>query len=301
MTGRYRHLTHAHRLAAVPGYSARGVAAAETGGYPGGLADNGASVYGLSLAVERDAGGGFGPIHRRTLVFILVALLVGGGLLSIVPGPSASDPAVNSLAQPGQANLSLLESEATAAPAAAAPLQETTSQPAAPVPGPAGAISPIFTPEVQYWAPKILAWSAIYGIDADIIATIMQIESCGDPGAASYAGAQGLFQVMPFHFAPDEDMLDPDTNAMRGLAFYNRQLAYTGQNITLSFAGYNGGYAASGSSYPYWAQETQRYYTWASGIYDEARAGQTSSATLQQWLAAGGSGLCRQAALHLGL
>ena len=129
----------------------------------------------------------------------------------------------------------------------------------------------------------------------------MQIESCGDPGAASYAGAQGLFQVMPFHFDPGEDMLDRDTNARRGMAFYNRQLEYTGWDIYLSFAGYNGGYAASGSSYSYWANETQRYYTWAKGIYDDAKAGLTESPTLQQWLAAGGGGGCQRAAQSLGL
>ena len=37
-------------------------------------------------------------------------------------------------------------------------------------------------------------------LDPDIIATIIQIESCGNPAARSTAGAQGLFQVMPFHF-----------------------------------------------------------------------------------------------------
>ncbi|MGD8807101.1 MAG: lytic transglycosylase domain-containing protein [Chloroflexota bacterium] len=164
-----------------------------------------------------------------------------------------------------------------------------------------GGISPVFTREVQYWEPRIREWSKLYNLDPDIIATIMQIESCGDPGAASYAGAQGLFQVMPFHFDAGEDMLDPDTNALRGMAFYNRQLEYTGWDIYLSFAGYNGGYAASGSSYPYWANETQRYYTWAKGIYDDAKAGLSESPTLQQWLAAGGGSGCYRAAQRLGL
>ncbi len=164
-----------------------------------------------------------------------------------------------------------------------------------------GAIAPLFTPEVQYWAPQIAEWSQLYGIDPNIIATIMQIESCGSPVAGSSAGAQGLFQVMPFHFASGEDMHDPDTNAMRGMNFFNAQMDYTGGNILLSFAGYNGGYAASGGAYETWANETQRYYKWAKGIYEDAATGRSSSATLEQWLAAGGGGGCQIAASQLGL
>ncbi len=165
----------------------------------------------------------------------------------------------------------------------------------------AGTIAPLFTPEVQYWAPKIAEWSQIYGIDPNIIATIMQIESCGSPVAGSSAGAQGLFQVMPFHFSPGEDMHDPDTNALRGMKFFNAQMDYTGGNILLSFAGYNGGYAASGGAYETWPNETKRYYKWAKGIYEDASAGRSASTTLEQWLAAGGQGGCQIAAAQLGL
>ncbi len=162
-------------------------------------------------------------------------------------------------------------------------------------------ISSLFTPEVQYWADDILKWSQIYEVDPNVVATIMQIESCGDPRAASYAGAQGLFQVMPFHFAPGEDMLDPDTNAMRGMAFYKEQMRFTGGDRALSFAGYNGGYAASGGDYANWPAETQRYFYWAKGIYDAASSGATSSTTLDEWLAAGGAGGCQRAAVYLGI
>jgi soluble lytic murein transglycosylase-like protein len=164
-----------------------------------------------------------------------------------------------------------------------------------------GTLSLLFTPEVRYWEPQILRWAAEYEVDPNIVATIMQIESCGNPGAASYAGAQGLFQVMPFHFQPGEDMLDPDTNAMRGLAFFREQMRYTGGDVFLSFAGYNGGYAASGGVYGNWAAETQRYYYWAKGIYLDASSGANQSATLSEWLAAGGGGGCQAAATALGI
>ncbi len=164
-----------------------------------------------------------------------------------------------------------------------------------------GGISPVFTAEVKHWEPQIMAWAAEYELDPDIIATIMQIESCGDPQAESIAGAQGLFQVMPFHFTGNENMQDPNTNAMRGMIFYKEMLRYTDGDILLSFAGYNGGYAAAGNPWSTWPNETQRYYTWAKGIYEEAKAGNTTSDTLNQWLAAGGAGGCQRAATRLGI
>jgi soluble lytic murein transglycosylase-like protein len=164
-----------------------------------------------------------------------------------------------------------------------------------------GKLSSLFTREVLHWKPQILRWAAEYEVDPNIVATIMQIESCGNPGAASYAGAQGLFQVMPFHFQPGENMLDPDTNAMRGLAFYREQMRYTSDDVFLSFAGYNGGYAASGGAYENWAAETQRYYYWAKGIYLDASSGAKQSTRLSEWLVAGGAGGCQSAAAVLGI
>ena len=80
-------------------------------------------------------------------------------------------------------------------------------------PAPAeGALAPIFTPEVQHWAGQIIAWSNYFKIDPNLAATVMQIESCGAPGVTSGSGAQGLFQVMPFHFvagSPDPTFFAP--------------------------------------------------------------------------------------------
>ena len=162
-------------------------------------------------------------------------------------------------------------------------------------------IASFFTPEVRYWAPHIEKWAQQYELDPNIIATIMQIESCGNPHAVSHAGAQGLFQVMPFHFQPGEDMQDPDTNAKRGLAFIKKQMEFTGGDIFLSFAGYNGGYAASGGNYNSWPHETKRYFYWAKGIYSDGMAGADHSLRLDEWLAAGGQSLCIIAADNLGI
>ncbi len=165
----------------------------------------------------------------------------------------------------------------------------------------AGAISPIFQPSVQYWSSSILRWAADAGLDPNLVATVMQIESCGDPAARSRAGAMGLFQVMPFHFTSSDDPYNPDTNAARGLAYLKRSLATANGSARLALAGYNGGIGVIGRSESTWAGETQRYAYWGSGIYADASSGATESPRLQEWYNTSGAGLCRQASSRLGI
>jgi len=163
----------------------------------------------------------------------------------------------------------------------------------------ANGISPVFTAEVQHWSGKIVEWAKQYDLDPNMLATIMQIESCGDWQAGSSAGAQGLFQVMPFHFTDGEDSKDPDTNARAGVAYLKQTLSVANGHFGLALAGYNGGASLINAGWARWPAETKRYYTWGSGIYLEATQGAATSATLQDWLDAGGIGLCRQAAARI--
>jgi soluble lytic murein transglycosylase-like protein len=159
-------------------------------------------------------------------------------------------------------------------------------------------IAPVFTPEVQFWSPWIIKWAREYQIDPDILATVIQIESCGHYLVSSAAGAQGLFQVMPFHFAEGENMLDPETNARRGIAYLLGSLQRADGHIGLAMAGYNGGWGVIPRGWGRWATETRNYYRWGSLIYMDALAGKTpeQSEALQSWLNAGGINLCRRAA-----
>ncbi len=172
---------------------------------------------------------------------------------------------------------------------------------APPQPARGEGISPVFTPEVAYWADRIRVWAAEAGLDPNLVATVMQIESCGDPRAWSSAGALGLFQVMPYHFALGEDPYDPATNARRGLDYLRRALAAAGGDPRLALAGYNGGIGLIGRSESAWPAETRRYVYWGSGLYAEAVGGAEESLRLQEWLRAGGAGLCQRARLRLGL
>jgi transglycosylase-like protein with SLT domain len=161
-------------------------------------------------------------------------------------------------------------------------------------------IAPLFTPEVRHWSGDIGRWAHEYNLDPNLLATIMQIESCGHPGVSSYAGAQGLFQVMPFHFGADENQLDPDTNAHRAADYLKICLNAAGGDAGLAMACYNGGQSILSQPSAAWQDQTQRYYHWGTGIYNDALNNQSRSDTLDQWLAAGGRSLCQLAENALG-
>ncbi|MEZ4591043.1 MAG: lytic transglycosylase domain-containing protein [Chloroflexota bacterium] len=225
------------------------------------------------------------PMQRR-MMMILVFVLVGAILFAVLVMPrlaSANLPLVSQSAAENSANMV----------AAQPPARQAVNY--------TGKISPVFSNEVKYWEADIVRWAGEFNLDPDMVATIMQIESCGDPQALSIAGAQGLFQVMPFHFTAGEDMLDPNTNARRGMNYFAERLVQTAGDVGRAFAGYNGGHVAAGTTWDNWANETQRYYVWSTGIYEDAKAGLTESPTLQEWYAAGGTSLCQQAANRLNL
>jgi len=188
----------------------------------------------------------------------------------------------------GQANM----------PAAAAGLPSEEQGISAPI---SGGLSPVFTAEVDAWEADIVRWANSVGLDPNMLATVMQIESCGDPQATSPSGAMGLFQVMPYHFVSGENAYQPDTNALRGMDYLRRSLEAAAGDPRLAFAGYNGGIGVIGWAESEWSVQTVRYAYWGSGIYAEATNGASESLRLQEWLSAGGASLCRQAAERLGL
>ena len=164
-----------------------------------------------------------------------------------------------------------------------------------------GGISPIFTRQVQYWSKDIVRWANAASLDPNLLAVVMQIESCGDPRALSRAGAAGLFQVMPFHFKLGENPFNPDTNALRGTSYLSRSLQAANGNPRLALAGYNGGIGVISRGEWSWPAETNRYVRFGGPIYEDARSGAATSATLEEWYGKYGASLCRQASSRLGI
>jgi hypothetical protein len=192
---------------------------------------------------------------------------------------------------------------------AAPPVTQVPAEGVAPIWGSPGSnpsatasgLSPIFTKEVQHWGNEIVRWANAAGVDPNLAATVMQIESCGDPRATSRSGATSLFQVMPFHFTFGENPYDPETNALRGMNYLSRSLQAGGGNARLALAGYNGGIGVISRSEWAWPSETKRYVLYGAPIYEDARNGATSSASLTEWYQKYGASLCRQAAQRLGI
>ncbi len=73
---------------------------------------------------------------------------------------------------------------------------------------------------VLRWKPEIVKAATATGVPPSLIAGIMALESSGDPGSLSVAGAVGLMQVMPEELAAHgvayADGFDPATNVMTG-------------------------------------------------------------------------------------
>lgn len=202
----------------------------------------------------------------------------GTGCLSVFLHPLALALALGTLLLWGLTRISLTAFAET--PAQAAPSSQ---------------LAPFFAPSVLRWESQILAWAAEHDLDPNLVATVMQIESCGDPGAVSSAGAMGLFQVMPYHFSAGEDSYDPDTNALRGLNYLARSLEAFDNQAAMAMAGYNGGINGASRPPSQRAQETVDYKYWGENIYADAANGREASPVLDQWMAAGGASLCAQA------
>jgi soluble lytic murein transglycosylase-like protein len=162
-------------------------------------------------------------------------------------------------------------------------------------------LSPIFTKQIQHWGSDIVRWATAASLDPNLVAVVMQIESCGDPRAISRSGAMGLFQVMPFHFQITDNPFDPDTNALRGLNYLSRSLEKAGGNARLALAGYNGGHGVISRGEWTWPAETHRYVLYGAPIYEDARSGAGTSTSLEEWYGKYGASLCRQASRRLGL
>lgn len=164
-----------------------------------------------------------------------------------------------------------------------------------------GHLAPFFSPTVQFWGSSIDTWAGQLKLEPNLIATVMQIESCGDPQITSPAGASGLFQVMPFHFKDGENPQDPQVNALRGLTYLKKVLDTANGDIHLALASYNGGLSLINQDETQWPEETKNYTYWGTSIYQDAIHGNKASKALNQWLFQNGWKLCLQARQRLGL
>ncbi|MCB9176070.1 MAG: lytic transglycosylase domain-containing protein [Caldilineae bacterium] len=173
------------------------------------------------------------------------------------------------------------------------------------------------------WLPATVSrWSGLldeaatrHAVDPQLLAIVMLVESGGDPGAGSPAGALGLMQVMPstaagiaaargLDWSGADALYDPETAIDFGAWYLAQQLASFGsaadpdwqRSVELAATAYNGGPGSvtrhlAGGALP---AESARYRDWVGGMWRERSL--PESPTFAAWWAAGGQRLVEAAA-----
>ena len=151
---------------------------------------------------------------------------------------------------------------------------------------------PYFPPSVASWGDEVAHWSYRYELPPALVMTVMQLESCGNPTVTSGAGAAGLFQVMPYHFAEGEPRYDPMVNAHRGLSYLRMCHEAMSADPAMTLACYNGGLA--GASFPVdgWSSETRRYVYWGSRLLRRAQRFEPADPIYRTWWEKRGRYVC---------
>lgn len=97
---------------------------------------------------------------------------------------------------------------------------------------------------VRQWESTIENSARTYGVDANLIAAVMFVESHGRPEAISEMGAVGPMQIMPFAWRPVEQLSDPHFNIEYGTRILADVLEQTRGEVRRALGAYNCGFPA---------------------------------------------------------
>lgn len=152
------------------------------------------------------------------------------------------------------------------------------------IPAPAVKVVGQFTDTVEQWRPEIDRWAVEYGgdgITGNLIATIIQMESCGNPAYDAPGPRAGLFGVETFYVPEGQDVFKWDTNAKIGLAILADVRKQT-NDMALVWGGWKSRNNMI-KSFDAWTYDGQRFFRDAGPIYDGAESGDGGVA-ITDWL-----------------
>ena len=117
---------------------------------------------------------------------------------------------------------------------------ETLPEPPAAPPAPVLKLDPVRTTSLE---EIVTTASKRYGIDPDLVLSLIRAESAFDPKAVSPKGAQGLMQLMPqtSSLLGVENPMDAAANVEGGTRYLHDLLALYHQDLIKALAAYNAG------------------------------------------------------------
>jgi len=112
----------------------------------------------------------------------------------------------------------------------------------APIPQPVAA-APTPAANQPPYHEFVLASASRYGVDAELISSVMEVESNFNPKAISAKNARGLMQLLPETAARlgVKDIFDPKENIDAGTHYLHDLLQLYKNDLTLALAAYNAG------------------------------------------------------------
>lgn len=133
------------------------------------------------------------------------------------------------------------------------PVAVATGSPSerSPAPPSAQSISPYWPPLIQRWGTLIVTYAQEQGLDPDLVAAVIQVESAGYSLVTSPMGAVGLMQVMPFANRPPVSQLyQPEVNIRWGTLILADMLRQADGDLLKGLAAYIGGWNRAGNRMP---------------------------------------------------
>lgn len=104
-------------------------------------------------------------------------------------------------------------------------------------------VAPPAAPSAPPYRELVSAAALRYGVDAELISSVMEVESHFDAKAISPKNARGLMQLLPETAARlgVKDIFDPQQNIEAGTRYLKELLQLYNNNLTLALAAYNAG------------------------------------------------------------